>query len=69
MLILMNMHANNEVGKIQPVKEIANIARQNNMTAAGTVRISTGKNTKMEEIDQALDIISNAVLKLIKENN
>ncbi len=34
------------------------------LTAAGTVRISTGKFTKMEEIDQAADIISNAVMKL-----
>ena len=34
------------------------------LTAAGTVRISTGKYTTGEEIDFAIETISNAVLKL-----
>lgn len=34
-------------------------------TAAGTVRISTGRFTTTEDIDHAMKVISNAVLKLL----
>jgi len=47
--------------EISPVLKAMNIEL---MTAASTVRISTGKYTTMEEIDRAVEIISNAVLKL-----
>jgi cysteine desulfurase len=47
--------------------EISSVLKAMNMnllTAAGTVRISTGKYTNEEEIDFAIEVISNAVLKL-----
>jgi cysteine desulfurase len=47
--------------------EISSVLKAMNInikTAAGTVRISTGKHTTAEEIDHAVEIISNAVLKL-----
>ncbi len=47
--------------EISPVLKAMNIEF---MTAASTVRISTGKYTTMDEIDRAVEIISHAVLKL-----
>lgn len=47
--------------------EISSVLKAMNIdikTAAGTVRISTGKYTTAKEIDHAVEIISNAVLKL-----
>ena len=47
--------------------EISSVLKAMNIDikkAAGTVRISTGKFTTMEEIDHAVEIISDAVLKL-----
>jgi cysteine sulfinate desulfinase/cysteine desulfurase-like protein len=34
------------------------------ITAAGTVRISTGKFTTAQEVDRAVEVITNAVNKL-----
>ena len=48
-------------GEISPVLRAMNV---DPATAAGTVRISTGKFTSFEEIDYAVRIISDAVLKL-----
>lgn len=50
-----------DITEISPVLEAMNIQH---MTAASTVRISTGKNTTKEEVDRAVDIISDAVNKL-----
>lgn len=47
--------------EISSVLKAMNVER---MTAAGTVRISTGKFTTIDEIDRAVDIISHAVKKL-----
>jgi len=50
--------------------EISSVLKAMNidlMTAASTVRISTGKFTTMGEIDLAVETISNAVLKLLKK--
>ena len=47
--------------EISPVLKAMNV---DIMTAASTVRISTGKNTFEEEIDFATEILSNAVLRL-----
>ena len=47
--------------------EISSVLKAMNVdlrTAAGTVRFSTGKFTTKEEIKHAIEIISNAVLKL-----
>lgn len=49
--------------------EISSVLKAMNldlMTATGTVRISLGKNTSGQEIDSAIEILSNAVLKLTK---
>jgi len=49
------------------ITEISSVLKAMNMdllTAASTVRISTGKYTTEEEIDFAIEAISNAVLKL-----
>lgn len=50
-----------EITEISPVLEAMNIHQ---MTAASTVRISTGKNTTKEEIDRAVKVISGAADKL-----
>ena len=47
--------------EISSVLKAMNVER---MTAAGTVRISTGKFTTIDEIDRAVDIITHAVKKL-----
>ena len=48
-------------GEISAVLKAMNIDRK---TAEGTVRISTGKYTRPDEIDHAVEIIYNAVMKL-----
>ncbi len=48
--------------EISPVLKAMNVDR---MTAAGTVRISTGKFTTVGEVDRAVEVISNAVNKLL----
>jgi len=51
------------------ITEISSVLRAMNLdvnTAVGTVRISTGRKTTPEQIDFAIETISNAVLKLTK---
>lgn len=48
--------------EISQVLKAMNVDR---MTAAGTVRISTGKYTTAQEVDRAVDVISNAINKLL----
>jgi len=47
------------------ISSVLKVMNVNIMTAASTVRISTGKNTTVKEIDFATEILSNAVLKLL----
>ena len=47
------------------ISSVLKVMNVNIMTAASTVRISTGKNTTVQEIDFATEILSNAVLKLL----
>ncbi|MCK5343878.1 MAG: aminotransferase class V-fold PLP-dependent enzyme, partial [Candidatus Heimdallarchaeota archaeon] len=49
------------ITEISPVLKAMKIAL---LTAAGTVRVSTGKYTSLEEIEFAIEAISNAVQKL-----
>ena len=48
--------------EISPVLKAMNV---NRLTAASTVRISTGKFTSVQEVDRAVEVISNAVNKLL----
>lgn len=62
-ILITIMHANNEVGTIQPIREIANIAKQNHVPLHTDAAQSAGKiNTDVKEL--GVDLLSLAGHKL-----
>ena len=62
-ILITIMHANNEVGSIQPIKEIAEIARKNNVIFHSDAAQSVGK-IKTDVKELGVDLISVAGHKL-----
>ena len=62
-ILISIMHANNEVGTIQPIKEIAGIARENNILMHTDAAQSLGK-TVVKVDDLGVDLLSVAGHKL-----